>query len=179
MVHREHLNSYETHPLDNADDCSWAVLGVFDFHKKLLSHGMESGLGENSDHLSVEVCNFLHVVDIGVGEVGTAVCVCVCVCVCVYVLHRSVNLSQSTNNKQSHTNNTMRVIYECNNNTQFSFKLRTFTLNIKHYLSNTKTSPINYTTRQNRKHSFLCTVPHNYNNCFVLTVVSMDSLTFP
>ena len=30
---------------------------------------------ENSDHLSIKVRNFLHVVDIGVGEVGTAVCV--------------------------------------------------------------------------------------------------------
>ncbi len=123
MVHREHLNSYETHALDNADDRSWAVLGVFNFHEKLLSHGMESGLGENSDHLSVEVRNFLHVVDIGVGEVGTAVCVCVCVC-CIK--------SVTYHNQQTHT--LYACIIECNNNTQFSFKL---------HLRNKKTSPIN------------------------------------
>lgn len=66
FLHREHLDSYEAHSFDDADDGKAVVLGVSDLVEEPPAHRMEPGLREHAYDLCVEVGYLLHALYVGI-----------------------------------------------------------------------------------------------------------------
>ena len=68
FLHRKHLDSYEAHSFNDADDGEAVVLGVSDLVEEPPAHRMEPGLREHTYDLCIEVSYLLHTLDVGISR---------------------------------------------------------------------------------------------------------------
>ena len=66
FIHWKHLDTNKAHSFNDTDDGGGVILGVTNFMEEPTTHRMESGLRQHTNDLSIEVCNLLHTLYIGV-----------------------------------------------------------------------------------------------------------------
>lgn len=66
LLHWKHLDTDETHALNDADDGRGVILGVSDFSEESTPDRVEPGLREHTYHLSIQVRYLLHALYIGI-----------------------------------------------------------------------------------------------------------------